>query len=167
MRIIRFFDKLEDSVRGWLSHYPIIYGFVGGVGAVLFWRGVWVTADLVSGWFWAPSEISRGVGSINFFISPWDGPLCLMAGATMLLMTGLLVTNFIGNEIIISGLRGEKKLTEKTEVEVRTETGAIARILEEIRVMRKQMDNMESKITNSPKPKHPPAPPTRFTKLTR
>ena len=40
-KILHFFDKLEDQIRGRLSKYPIVYAFIGGVGIVLFWRGVW------------------------------------------------------------------------------------------------------------------------------
>ena len=34
-------------MRGFLSHYPMIYALVGGVGIVSFWRGVWETSDLL------------------------------------------------------------------------------------------------------------------------
>ena len=44
-KIFRFFDKLEDHVRIALSHYPIVYTIIGGFSIVLFWRGVWMTAD--------------------------------------------------------------------------------------------------------------------------
>ena len=50
----------------------------------------------------------------------WDGPLSVLIGAVVLLMSGVFVSNFIGNEIIISGLRGEKKLAERTEKEVKS-----------------------------------------------
>jgi hypothetical protein len=56
--IVHFFDKLEDYVRGILSKYPIPYAFVGGVSIVLFWRGVWHTADMLQArggwWEWWP-----------------------------------------------------------------------------------------------------------------
>ena len=45
--IIHFFDKLEDKTRGTLSHYPFLYAFLGGIGVVLFWRGVWHTNDFI------------------------------------------------------------------------------------------------------------------------
>ena len=44
-KIIKFFDKLEDVIRGHLSRFPILYGMLAGIGIVLFWRGVWHTAD--------------------------------------------------------------------------------------------------------------------------
>ena len=70
----------------------------------------------------------------------WDGPLSLIVGGTILLITGLFVSNFIGNEIIISGLRGEKKLSEKTETEVKTEVRAIADIRDSITELSKKLN---------------------------
>ena len=140
-KIFRFFDKLEDKVRGRFSHYPILYGLVGGVGVVLFWRGVWHTADYISVYFLARA----GILSTTDFGNPWDGLLSLVIGSVLLLITGLFVSNFIGNEIIISGLRGERKLTEKTEFEVRTETGAIAEIREELKKIAKAVEEIKSR----------------------
>lgn len=128
--MFRFFDKLEDKTRALLSRRPIPYAFVAGVGIVLFWRGVWHTADYFSHYifFWNSDSLSQLAAP-----SLGDGLLSLALGALFLLPSGLFVSSFIGNEIIISGLRGERKLTEKTEAEVRTETGAIAEIYDEIK----------------------------------
>lgn len=142
MMIVRFFDKLEDKVRGWFSHKPIFYGIVGGIGVVLFWRGVWHTADFLSVQLLASQS---GLVTTDFALSWWDGPLSFVIGLVMLLMTGLFVSNFIGNEIIISGLRGEKKLTEKTEAEVKTETGAIAQIRDEVREISRKLDEFSKR----------------------
>ena len=46
--IVKFFDKLEDKTRAMLSRMPILYAFVGGIGVVLFWRGVWHTTDFLT-----------------------------------------------------------------------------------------------------------------------
>ena len=124
MRFIRFFDKLEDHIRGALSRVPIFYALVGGVGVVLFWRGVWHTADL-----------------FPFF----DGPVSLIAGALILLATGLLVSVFIGDQIIISGLRHEKKLTEKTEMEVEVEEGVLTKIHKELHTVSERLARLEEK----------------------
>lgn len=126
MKIINFFDKLEDKIRGLLSHFPIIYAFIGGVGVVLFWRGVWHTADAISATF-----VFQAADTIDM-PSLWDGLISIAASLIFLLPSGLFVSHFIGNEIIISGLRGEKKLAEKTEKELKTETGAIAEIHEHV-----------------------------------
>src|SRR3990167_6694358 len=87
-KIVKFIDRLEDKIRGKLSHYPILYGFIGGIGIVLFWRGVWHTAD------------DLNIGSVT----------SLVIAVTILLVTGVFVSAFIGNRLIISGLIGEKKL---------------------------------------------------------
>lgn len=98
-KIINFFDKLEDKIRAYLSKIPLAYALLGGVGVVLFWRGVWHIADDLS---------------VNSFLS-------LVMGSTILLMTGVFVSSFVGNRLIISGLSGEKKLTEKTKEEIESE----------------------------------------------
>ena len=141
MRLYRALDKLEDKIRGWFSHYPIIYGFIGGIGVVLFWRGVWHTADWISA---VLMDWRTGNSTVDLAAFP-DGPLSFIIGSVLLLLTGLFVSNFIGNEIIISGLRGEKKLAEKTEAEVKTETGAIAEIRDEVRKLSKMVAEIKEK----------------------
>lgn len=138
--IIRFFDKLEDRVRGWFSRRPIWYAIVGGVGIVLFWRGVWHTADYVMEWALLRRLNNSALSLEN---GPWwDGPLSFVVGSVILLLVGIFVSSFIGNEIILSGLRGEKKLAEKTESEVKTEAGAIAEIREEIKNISEKLDKI-------------------------
>lgn len=132
------FDRLEDHVRGWFSHFPILYGIVGGIGVVLFWRGVWHTADYMMLVLRANTVPLSTIDLSNELW--WDGPLSLLIGGGILLVTGLFVSNFIGNEIIISGLRGEKKLSEKTETEVKTEVRAIADIRDSIAELSKKLN---------------------------
>lgn len=107
-KLIRFFDKLEDRVRGGLSHYPIIYATVAGFGVVLFWRGVWETSDLI------------GLHSV------WS----LVLGFLILLSTGILVAHFLGSKIIISGLKGDKKIEEKTLDEIEKEDSSLRKLHE-------------------------------------
>ncbi|MDO8518130.1 MAG: hypothetical protein Q7S26_02470 [bacterium] len=107
-RVVSFFDTLEDKVRIALSHRPIVYAFIGGVGIVLFWKGVWETAELFPVLF---------------------GPVSILLGVGILLLTGLLVSFFIGDSIILSGFKREKKLVEKTESEVRSEKDTMGHIL--------------------------------------
>lgn len=97
--IFKFFDKLEDRVRGYLSHYPLLYAIIGGVAIVIFWRGVWEVADQIR-------------------LSPiWS----LLGSVIVMMVTGLFVSFFIGDRIILSGVKHEKKVTEKTEEEIKQE----------------------------------------------
>ncbi len=123
-KIVRFFDRLEDRVRGKLSHYPIVYAFLGGVGVVLFWRGVWHTAD------------DMGMSSLS----------SLVVAVILLLMTGVFVSAFIGNRLIISGLIGEKKLEEKEESEIQTEEAQIRSLQHTLKRVEEKLDHLETHL---------------------
>lgn len=124
-RLICFFDKLEDRIRISLSHYPIPYAFIGGVGVILFWRGIWETADLF----------------------PWfSAPLSILTGLIILLLTGLLVSFFIGDSIILSGFKREKKLAEKTESEVRSEKDAMQYVVTELKTIDADLKKLQEKM---------------------
>jgi hypothetical protein len=107
-KILNFFDKFEDNVRAHLSHHPILYTLIGGVSIVLFWRGVWHTADIL--------QDQGGILGWLFY-----EPNNLIIVTIILLATGLFVSYFIGDTILISGMKGEKKLAEKTEIELKGE----------------------------------------------
>lgn len=121
-KIVHFFDKLEDKVRITLSHRPILYAIVGGIGIILFWKGVWEMAEVF--------PILHGMGS-------------LILGVAILLMSGLLVSFFIGDSIILSGYNREKKLAEKTEMEVREERNTDECIIEHLEAIEKRLDEQE------------------------
>lgn len=118
--VVKFFDKLEDKIRGHLSHYPIVYALLGGIGVVLFWRGVWHIADD----FNVPSAVS------------------LIFGILLLLITGVFVSAFIGNKLIISGLNGEKKLEEKEQTEIETEEQQIRKLQSTLTRLEKKIDDI-------------------------
>src|SRR3989344_2817391 len=100
--IFNFFDKFEDHIRGRLSRFPILYTLIGGVAIVLFWRGVWHTADML--------QAKGGVLGFLFY-----EPVNLLIVLLILLATGLFVSYFIGDTILMSGLKHQKKTTDKTE----------------------------------------------------
>lgn len=121
MKIItRFFDRLEDRTRGFLSRYPIVYAFIGGVGIVSFWRGVWETSDILN-------------------IAP---QLSLVGGLIVMMAGGILVTEFLGNRIIISGLRGEKKLEEKTLKEIEDEEAFLSSLKSKVDRIEKMLEKL-------------------------
>ena len=132
MRFIKFFDKLEDEVRGKLSRVPIIYGIIGGTAIVMFWRGVWHIADML--------EQSGGIFAIIF-----GAPVSMVLSAIILLLTGLFVSFFIGDRIILSGLTHEKKVEEKTESEVRAEGALLLNMSDKLKHIEKEIETIKSK----------------------
>lgn len=116
-RLVHFFDKLEDRVRNRLSQYPIFYTLIGGIAIVVFWRGVWITTDQLASYL--PASLI------------WlDGIISIVASVLILLVTGLFVSFFVNDQIILSGVKREKKLVEKTEAEVRQERDILIELLE-------------------------------------
>ena len=112
-RVLRAFDKLEDRIRSGLSKQPLLYALIGGVGIVLFWRGVWGIAD-----------------SLPYLSDP---VVSLLVSLVLLLSVGLFVSFFIGDSILLSGIRGEKKLIEKTETDIRKEGQILGTLESEVK----------------------------------
>jgi hypothetical protein len=110
---------------------------------VLFWRGVWHTADMVHE-FWNHYQNSLTIDLVNH--PWWDGPWSFLIGCLMLYFTGAFTSSFIGNELILSGLRGEKKLNQKTELEIESEFLAIADMKKGLKEMGAKLDQLEEKI---------------------
>lgn len=133
MRLLHFFDKLEDRVREFLSRSPIAYGIIGGIAIVMFWRGIWHTADLL--------EQNGGVWAILF-----NAPVSMLISAVALLLTGLFVSFFIGDRIILSGLTHEKKIEEKTEAEVRAEGALLLDIHKKLERLEREVHEVREAI---------------------
>jgi len=129
-KIIKFFDKLEDKIRRKLSRRPIIYASVGSVGIILLWRGVWMTADM-----------------FNFM----TGPVSVIIGIVILLLIGLFVSFFIGDQIIISGIKAERRIDEKTEEEIRHEIITFGNIKNDLDEIKNQIKEIREKIEKSGK----------------
>lgn len=128
--IYHMFDILEDKIRGTLSRHPFIYTFIGGSGLVLFWRGVWHTADRLEASGYLGSIVFSSVGS-------------MVVGVIVLLGTGLFVSVFIGDSIIMSGIKKDKKLVEKTIDEVETEKSDIEKVLGSITDLKREVHHFE------------------------
>jgi uncharacterized membrane protein (DUF106 family) len=127
--IVRFFDKLEDFAREHLSRHPIPYAIIGGVVHVLFWRSVWESADVL--------YHLGGVWQILFY-----PPLQILITAAILMLTGLMVSSFIGDRIILSGLKHEKKVFEKTEEEVEKEESELKVVLHRLTQIENKLDSI-------------------------
>jgi hypothetical protein len=133
--VARFFDRLEDIVRARLSHRSIAYALIGGVMVVLFWRGVWHSADflMARGGFWG-----------WFFYEP----ITIIWTSAVLLLTGLFVSSFIGERIVISGLKKEKKVTDRTEEEVQKEEDKITSLNSKVNLIIEELKSLKDELAN-------------------
>src|SRR3989338_1420533 len=170
MKLIKFLDKLEDRIRKALSKRPIAYTFIGGVGIVLFWRGVWLVADdfefmtgyvsilistvilLLTGLFVSFFIGDELVRIVLFWRGVWlvaddfefmTGYVSILISTVILLLTGLFVSFFIGDELIIAGLKEEKKISEKTEEEINNEEMTLQELKKEIRLLSQKLGAIE------------------------
>ena len=141
-KILRFFDKLEDKVRVRLSHRSIFYALIGGSLVVLFWRGVWHTGDIL---------MQKGAemyynGSLfgKFLYYFFYEPNTIIWTAGLLLLTGLFVSTMIGDRIILSGLKNEKKIDEKTEEEIRQEEQQIVLLNKKVTEISKDLEEIKT-----------------------
>ena len=126
-KFIKSFEKLENRIKTKLSHYPILYALIGGVGIVLFWRGVWHLAD------------DANMTSIA----------SLVLGSFILIMTGVFVSGLIGTRLIISGLIGEKKIAEKEEEEIETEEMQIQNLQDTLNRLEKKLEHIDKEVENN------------------
>ncbi len=122
--MMKFFDKFEDKVRGALSHHPVLYAIVGSIGIVLLWRGIWMTADMFP------------------FMT---GPVSILISVLILLTTGLFVSFFIGDQILLSGIKEEKRIDEKTEEELRGEAVSLRQIKSDLEEIKNQLKKLDKK----------------------
>lgn len=128
-KILKFFDKLEDHSREFLSKYPVFYSLIGGIAIVVFWRGVWEIFD-----------------TIEIFSGFYGGLLSLVISTVLLLMTGLLVSFFVGDTIILSGIKHDKKITEKTMEEVEMENREMLSAIKKIDHIEKDLEEIKEKL---------------------
>lgn len=130
-KIFHFFDKIEDATREHLSTMPIFYAIIGGITIVIFWRGIWDVADHL-----------ESLGGIWAFL--FDPLISVILSVLVLLATGLFVSFFIGDRIILSGLKHEKKIEEKTESEVREEETMLSKLSTKLDRIEKELLDLKS-----------------------
>ena len=106
------FDQFEDKTRAWLSRRPKLYAFIAGAAIVMLWRAIWHMADI----------FEANGGLFGFLFTP---PVTLITSTIVLLGSGLFVSFFVGDAVIMSGLRKEKKFVDHAQEEM--EKGTLGR----------------------------------------
>ncbi len=76
----------------------------------------------------------------------WDGPASFIVGCFILYVTRAFVSSFIGNELILSGLRIEKKISKKTEDDLKTEVSTIGDIKHTINAISRKLEELEVQV---------------------
>jgi septal ring factor EnvC (AmiA/AmiB activator) len=64
----------------------------------------------------------------------------------ILLASGLFVSYFIGDTILMSGMKGEKKLADKTEREIREEEVELKKIQATIKEIEKDVEQIKEAV---------------------
>jgi len=138
--------RYREKITIYLSHRPKLYALIVGIGIVLFWRGVWHTTDLVHTYF-KFFQSSSTIGAP--YSAWWDGPLSLIVGVIILYFTGAFISSFIGNELILAGLRKEKRLEGKTESEMKSEAQSVLEIRSGLKNVEEKIEELEKEILNN------------------
>lgn len=116
-KIIKFIRHFKLKIRHALSKVPTLYAFIGSVGVVLIWRGVWHIAD--------------DMGMSGFSSLFW--------GVVISIVSGLFVSFFVGDNIIISGIKREKRIDEKTEEEIKKEEITLREIKKDLKEIKEEI----------------------------
>jgi hypothetical protein len=69
-----------------------------------------------------------------------------LLSSAIMLFTGLFVSFFIGDRIILSGLKNEKKVAEKTESEIKQEEAMILNLNNRLYSIEKHLEELSKKI---------------------
>jgi hypothetical protein len=94
--VTNIFLRIEERARTYFERVPFLHAFLGGVGVVLFWRGVWEIADRIK----------------------IDPIVSIVVGSLLLGAIGLFLHTFVGNAIIIKNVEKDKRMTTRAEHEI-------------------------------------------------
>lgn len=115
--VTNIFLQIEERARTYFERIPFVHAFLGGVGVVLFWRGVWEIADRMR----------------------IDPIASIVIGSLLLGAIGLFLHTFVGNAIIIKNVEKDKRMTKKAEHE-------IASVEKDVKKEEVTLDQLSAKI---------------------
>ena len=67
------------------------------------------------------------------------GWFSMLSGIAISMATGLFVSFFVGDKIIISGIKEEKRIDEETEEEIKREGMVLSEIYKDVKEIKKQL----------------------------
>ena len=73
-------------------------------------------------------------------MSSWSS---VIIGFLLSISTGLFVSFFVGDQIIISGIKQEKRIDEKTEDEIKKEEISLKEIKKDLKEIKEEIDYIE------------------------
>jgi len=76
-----------------------------------------------------------------------DGAISIAASVVILLVSGLFVSFFIGDRIILSGLKKEKKMEEKTKEELDAEMNVVNKIEEKMEKIEENIEKIKQSLS--------------------
>jgi len=127
--------KLQRALR----RHPLVYAFVGGVGIVLFWRGVWYLTDFLVFAILVPRD---QLGAIDW-TGGIDGGISLVLGIALLLSTGLFVSEFLSGQVLMAEGKEEERLAKETEEGIKKESSELPSIEEGLQHIEEEIKNLK------------------------
>ena len=134
--VVGYFDKLEDRVRMRISRYPIFFALIGGFAIVEFWRGVWQLSDYV---------LFKWLGLLPTEV--WSNVISIVVGTTIILITGLYVSLFISDGVLVSGIKRDRKEFEKEIEKIKKDETNLVSHVAEIKMTNEKVCNVENDVT--------------------
>lgn len=123
--VTNIFLRIEERARTYFERVPFLHAFLGGVGVVLFWRGVWEIADRMR----------------------IDPIVSIIVGSLLLGSIGLFLHTFVGNAIIIKNVEKDKRMTTKAEHEIAAVEKDIKKEEVTLEQLSAKIDRLEQVIT--------------------
>ncbi len=137
MEPMSFIRKAQIALRARIGKYPLLYALIGGIGIVLFWRGIWYCADYIYAFMVPTAAASSGIslGWPNVI----DGLVSIIIGSLLLLSTGLFVTELAGGEMVLREEKKEEQTVKKESTELPGIETEIRHIEDELKEIHKDL----------------------------
>lgn len=101
LHFLRNQQKLKEKLRG----HHVLYAFLGGIGLVMFWHGIWEGLNII---------YLKAEGWLKYLGHPVTS---LIIGSLILVLTGLFVFELVGRDPKVFEEKINKRLEELERLE--------------------------------------------------